>query len=135
MFDGEQRSTRIRLLGVNPPTDSSCFANAAEDTLDDLAGSTVLVEEDSAITGGSVPSRYVWLINDDGIRTLLNQLLIAEGSAYASALPADARFGAWFLASAHIAEESGVGLWAGCSSTASDNTGMAATPAAAPVGR
>jgi endonuclease YncB( thermonuclease family) len=135
MFDGEQRSTRIRLLGVNPPTDSSCFANAAENTLDDLAGSSVLVEEDSAITGGSVPSRYVWLINDDGTRTLLNQLLIAEGSAYASSLPSDARFGAWFQASAHIAEESGVGLWAGCSSTASENTGMAATPAAVPIDR
>jgi endonuclease YncB( thermonuclease family) len=135
MFDGEQGSTRIKLLGVNPPTEDTCLANAAEKTLDDLAGSTVLVEEDSAVTGGTVPSRYVWLIQDDGTRTLLNQQLIAEGSAYAADLPADARFGAWLQTTEHTAEETGVGLWAGCSSTASADTGMAATPAAVPIGR
>jgi endonuclease YncB( thermonuclease family) len=135
MFDGEQRSTRIKLLGVNPPTENSCFANAAEKSLDDLAGSTVLVEEDTAITGGTVPSRYVWLIHDDGTRTLLNQQLIAEGSAYAASLPADARFGAWFQSTAHTAEESEIGLWAGCSATASGEIGIAATPAAVPTDR
>ena len=135
MFDGEQRSTRIRLLGVNPPTDSSCFANAAENTLDDLAGSNGSRRGGLRNHRRVGPESIVWLINDDGTRTLLNQLLIAEGSAYASSLPADARFGAWFQASAHIAEESGIGLWAGCSSTASAEHGMAATPAAVPLDR
>jgi hypothetical protein len=134
MLHGKERSSRIRLLGVNPPTDGSCFANTAEKALDDLAGTTVLVEEDAAITGGSVPSRYVWLINDDGTRTLLNQRLIAEGSAYAALLPADARFAAWLNATATSADLADTGLWAGCASTeATANIGIATTPAAIPA--
>jgi endonuclease YncB( thermonuclease family) len=136
MLDGKERSSRIRLLGVNPPTDGSCFANAAESTLDDLAGATVLIESDPAITDGSVPSRYVWLVNDDGTRTLLNQRLIAEGSAYAAILPAGARFTAWFDATAKTADLADTGLWAGCASTeATASIGIATTPAAIPANR
>ncbi len=132
----KQRASRIRLLGVNPPTDGSCFGNAAESTLDDLAGAKVLVEEDAAITGGSVPSRYVWLINKDGTRTLLNQRLIAEGSAYAALLPDDARFAAWFDATAKSADLADIGLWAGCASAEVDaSIGIAASPAAIPANR
>jgi hypothetical protein len=128
-LDGAQRSSRFLLLGVNPPADGSCFADAAESTLDDLAGTSVLVEEDAAITEGSVPSRYLWLVNDDGTRTLLNQRLLAEGSAYAALLPVDARFAAWLDATAKSADLADIGLWAGCASTKSDaNIGIAATP-------
>jgi endonuclease YncB( thermonuclease family) len=113
-LDGESGSTRMRLLGVNPPTRDSCFANEAEKVLDDLVGETVLIEEDAAITGGSIPSNYVWLVDRDGTRTLLNQQLIANGAAYAAQLPEDARFGAWFEASADAADLADIGLWAGC---------------------
>jgi endonuclease YncB( thermonuclease family) len=113
-LEGESSSTRMRLLGVDPPVEGSCFANEAEKVLDDLVGETVLIEEDAAITGGSTPSNYVWLVDRDGTRTLLNQQLIADGAAYAAELPEDARFGAWFEASAEAADLADIGLWAGC---------------------
>lgn len=132
----KQRASRIRLLGVNLPADGTCFANNSRKALDDLAGESVLIEEDAAITGGSVPSRYIWLINDDGTRTLLNQRLIAEGNAYAALLPADARFAAWFDATARTADLADIGLWSGCASTESDaSIGIAATPVAVPANR
>jgi hypothetical protein len=74
----------------------------------------VLVEEDGAITGGSGQIRYVWLVNDDGTRTSINQRLIAEGFATTGSLPADARFGAWLLESQSLAEDAEIGLWGGC---------------------
>jgi endonuclease YncB( thermonuclease family) len=111
---GESKSQRIQLLGVEPPADGECFAGEAESTLDELSGTTVLIEEDAAITGGRTPQRYVWLVNVDGTRTLLNQALIAEGKAAAGEAPGDARFGLWLELTGIAAKDAGVGMWGGC---------------------
>ena len=129
---GEVKSQRIQLLGVEPPAEGECFANQAEITLDDLAGTQVLVEEDAAITGGRIPQRYVWLVNIDGTRTLLNQMLIAEGMADAGEVPGDARFGLWLELESGAAEKAEVGMWGDCSTPtdASPIPGGKSTPAA-----
>ena len=113
-IEGRAAGIRIHLLGVDPLADGACVEDDAADLLDELIGATVLVEEDAALTGGSVPARYLWLLQPDGTRTLLNQRLIADGLVNVYQLPADARFGMWMEFSAVVAEESGVGLWGSC---------------------
>jgi hypothetical protein len=113
-FEGKTRSERVQLLGIEPLTESACFADEAEKLLDELAGVTVLIEEDAALTEGKTPARYIWLTNSDGTRTLLNQLLIAEGLAHAATIPADARFGLWFESTANSTEDDQIGLLTGC---------------------
>jgi hypothetical protein len=105
--------------------------------LDQNIGQRVLVEEDTAVSGGGTV-RYVWLVNPDGTRTLLNQKLVADGLAQAAAIPDDARFGLWLQLSERSAEESRLGLWAGCetpdatsASTSTPTPGPGATPAPA----
>jgi endonuclease YncB( thermonuclease family) len=113
-LEGESKADRIQLLGVEPADEGSCFENEAENVLDDLVGASVLVEEDTAVSGGDNAVRYVWLINDDGTRTLLNQLLLATGAARADGIPGDARFGSWLESTALGAEQAGIGLWGDC---------------------
>lgn len=122
-IDGAAKSTRMLLLGVEPPAEGECFDKEAEKVLDDLAGTQVLVEADSALVDGETPARYVWLINADGTRTLVNELLVSDGRAAAERLPVDARFGAWIRESERVAEQDGAGLWGGCdgSAGATDN--------------
>jgi endonuclease YncB( thermonuclease family) len=114
LLDGRARAIRIQLLGVEPAADGECGEHAAQRAIDDLTGAKVLVEEDAAVRGGADPLRYVWLVNDDGARTLLNHALIAEGKAMASPIPSDARFGLWLAETEHAAEQANTGLWAGC---------------------
>jgi hypothetical protein len=112
-IEGEVRSERFELLGVEPLGDASCLAKEAEKLLDGLAGASVLIEEDDELTGGT-PARYIWLTNDDGTRTLLNQLLIAEGMVQAGSIPAAARFGLWFETTANAAKTDQIDLLTGC---------------------
>jgi endonuclease YncB( thermonuclease family) len=128
---GESGSQKIRLLGVEPPANGECMANEAERLLDKNAGKRVLVEEDAAIAGGKGAMRYVWLVNADGTRTLLNQKLIADGLAQAAAVPDDARFGLWMLTAERSAEEGQVGLWAGCETP--EATAATAKPSPSPT--
>jgi endonuclease YncB( thermonuclease family) len=130
---GESGAQKIRLLGVEPPARGECMADAAESLLDGNAGEQVLIEEDAAITGGSGSMRYVWLVNADGTRTLLNQKLIADGLAQAAAVPDDARFGLWLLTSERAAEEGQIGLWAGCEAPEATATTAKATPSPTPA--
>jgi endonuclease YncB( thermonuclease family) len=112
-IEGETDARRVRLLGVEPPAEDACMEHAAEELLDDLAGQRVMVEEDSAVAGDN-SLRYVWLVNADGSRSLLNQRLIGEGRAAVAPIPGDARFGLWLEATEQEAEAGKVGLWAGC---------------------
>jgi endonuclease YncB( thermonuclease family) len=130
---GESGSQKIRLLGVEPPARDECMANAAERLLDRNAGEQVLIEEDAAITGGSGSMRYVWLVNADGTRTLLNQKLIADGLAQAAAVPDAARFGLWLLTSEGTAEEGQIGLWAGCETPEATVTTAKPSPSPTPA--
>jgi len=135
LLDGRARATRIQLLGVEPPAEGECAEHGAEKVLDGLTGGEVLIEEDAAITGGTIPARYVWLVNDDGTRTLLNQQLIAEGMAVAASIPSDSRFGLWLMETKRSAEASGVGLWAGCADPEpTSGANRREPPAATPVG-
>jgi hypothetical protein len=112
--EGETKSERVQLLGVDPLTESDCLADETEKLFAEIAGTTVLIEEDAALTAGTPPARYVWLTNDDGTRTLLNQHLIAEGLAHAASVPADARFGLWFETTENSATIDQIGLLTGC---------------------
>jgi hypothetical protein len=140
-LDGESTSQAIQLLGVDPPAKGECFAHEAKKLLDDLVGSVVLVEDDAALKSGKTPARYVWLTNDDGTRTLLNQRLIAEGKVEAATIPNDARFGSWFEVSERAAQDAEVGLWTTCASpisatrvpTASSTTSPTPRPTSTPV--
>ncbi len=116
-IEGETSAMKVRLLGVDPPADDACFANEAEVRLDGLAGEQVMVEEDAAVTGGSTQAQYLWLVNPDGTRTLINQVLIAEGLAGVGETPEDARFGLWMAESGRIAKETPVGMWLECDGT------------------
>ena len=132
--DGEIAATRIRLLGVEPPAEGSCHEDTAELFLEELTGAEILVEEDPAITSVSGSARYIWLVNDDGTRTLLNHALIAEGMVMALPMPSDARFGVWLAETERAAEQAETGLWAGCPE--SDSRGDAErsdTPFATPT--
>jgi hypothetical protein len=113
-IEGETGSERFELLGVEPLNESSCLSKEAEELLDGLAGETVFLEEDKALTGGGTPARYIWLTNDDGTRTLLNQLLIAEGMGQAESIPSAARFGLWLESSGHTAKIAQIDLLTGC---------------------
>jgi endonuclease YncB( thermonuclease family) len=130
---GETGTQKIRLLGVEPPAKGECMSNEAERLLDKNTGKRVLVEEDAAITGGSGSMRYVWLINADGTRTLLNQKLIADGLTQAAAVPDDARFGLWLLTSERAAEEGQIGLWAGCETPEATATTAKPSPSPTPA--
>lgn len=110
----EAKSTRMLLLGVEPPEEGECYDTEAEKVLDDLANKQVLVETDGALDDGETPSRYIWLINADGTRTLVNEMLVSDGLAAADRLPFDARFGAWIGESERMAQAAGTGLWGGC---------------------
>jgi len=130
---GESGTQKIRLLGVDPPADGECMANAAERLLDKNAGEQVLIEEDAAISGGSGTVRYVWLVNGDGTRTLLNQKLIAEGLVQTAAVPDEARFGLWMLTAERTAEEGQIGLWAGCETPEATATTAKPSPSPTPT--
>ena len=86
----------------------------AEQLLDALEGTTVLVEEDGAGGDDAPSARYVWLVDANGARTLLNHRLIAQGRAEAGSLPDGARFGVWLRSTERSAKERGIGLWGAC---------------------
>ncbi len=121
-------ANRVRLLGVIAPDKGGCYAGKAKERLGNLIGKTVLLERDEAVTGGSVTVRYVWVENEDGTRSLLNQQVIAEGMGRAASLPADARFGAWLAESERVARDEAAGQWKGCALPE-------ASPVASPVAR
>lgn len=132
---GKDKPQQIRLLGVDSPSEDACFADEAKTLLDDLAGTAVLVETDAALKSGKPLVRYVWLSNDDGSRTLLNQRLIAEGKAQASSIPADARFGLWFETTEGVAKNGQVGLWAACETPESATQVPTSSSATSPTPR
>jgi endonuclease YncB( thermonuclease family) len=104
---------------VAPPLPGACFESESVTRLAGLIGERVIVEPDSAVRGGSTTLGYVWRLNEDGTRELINVLLIEEGLASAEQIPVDARFGAWLRASQTAAEVAAVGLWGACANVAS----------------
>jgi hypothetical protein len=104
----------FRMLGVAPEADDPRTDSPAELLLDSLVPGVVLIEEDSSINSGDVPARYIWLVNVDGTRSMLNHRLIAEGLAEADTLPAAARFGRWLEAVDQDTVAGGSGVWRGC---------------------
>ena len=116
-LEGETKARRIRLLGVTPPEKGACMEHGAEVLLDKLAGRTVLVETDPAVGGDDSDERYVWLVGDDGRRTLLNRRLVAEGRAMAQNIAGEASVEIWMEATERVAKAKKVGLWAPCTSS------------------
>ena len=111
---------RVRLIGIDSPAGGDspeCYAQEAAARTQALVLDQVvsLVREHGADTSARSEMdqhgqllRYVWLA--DG--TMLNQRLIAEGSARAS--PADTRFAERFAADEAVARAAGAGLWGAC---------------------
>jgi hypothetical protein len=121
LLEGEEDSTEIGLIGVAPPTEDDCLVDESEKVLDSLAGSEVLVEADADVESDSGEDRYVWLVNEDGTRTLLNQQVIADGIATVDSLPVEARFGAWMQETENRANDAEIGIWGNCEPVVADD--------------
>ena len=106
--DGEERT--IRLAGVDAPVDDDCFSADSMRRLRRLAGATVLLESTAP---GDNETYHVWVDGDDGVRTLLNQAMIAGGHAGQTG-GNTGRFGSWLVASEERARDDGRGLWSRC---------------------
>ena len=90
-YEGESKSHKIRLLGVDVPTANT----QAVDEIMTYRGKPVWIETDPAITTTGTPAVYLWADDDDGNRVLLNQVLIADGAATVSTISEEARFAIW----------------------------------------
>ncbi len=129
----KDKADKIRLLGVDAPAKDDCYADEAKAFLSDLAGETVLLEKDDSVTGGSGAIRYVWLVNRDGTRTLINQQVIVEGYGEIGAIPAEARFAAWLGEGERAAEASAAGLWTACAATPTPTSTNTPSPTSTPA--
>jgi hypothetical protein len=104
--------TAITLIGANVPATGSCYSLQALAELSLYTGATVLLESDAALT--SETDRYVWTVNPDGTKSLLNQLLLESGTARYTSTPNAARFAAWLQGTEKAAQDLGAGLWTTC---------------------
>jgi endonuclease YncB( thermonuclease family) len=104
-YDGESKSHKIRLLGVDVPATNT----PAVDEIMTYRGEPVWIETDPAVTTTGTPAVYLWAEDDDGNRVLINQVLIADGAATASTIPEEARFAAWLTQTGDQAAESNDG--------------------------
>jgi hypothetical protein len=104
--------TAITLIGANVPTTGTCYSLQALAELSQYTGATVLLESDAALT--SEADRYVWIVNPDGTKSLLNQLLLESGTARYTSTPNAARFAAWLQDTEKAAQDLGAGLWSTC---------------------
>jgi hypothetical protein len=100
------------LIGADLPSGSDCYAEQALAAIVPLIGAQAMVESDPAVEGGS--NVYLWIVRPGGVRTMLNNELVASGAARLLALPNTARFAAWLQSSEAAAQASGAGLWATC---------------------
>lgn len=100
------------LIGTDIPSGDECFGNEAVAYLLQFIDSAAIIESDPAVEGeGAI---YLWIVQPDGGKALLNQQLLADGIARASNLPDEARFGSWMSSSEQTAQLNGVGLWPIC---------------------
>ncbi len=105
---------RLRYIGINAPENTSqkeCFgqeATAANRQL--VEGKQVRLEKDVSETDryGRL-LRYVYLDNE-----MINEILVAQGYAFASAYPPDVKYQENFSTQEKTARERGSGLWGGC---------------------
>ncbi len=106
---GEQE---VVLLGSSLPGPSDCYFRESTVAAFAYVGSNVLLEADSSVLGEGI--LYLWVIESDGNRVLLNQALVADGAARVTALPESARFALWMSTSESIANRDSRGLWESC---------------------
>jgi hypothetical protein len=104
----------ITLAGVEMPADASCYEGSTDllVTLGTLYGTNVFLEADPAVT--EPDTYYVWIVDEQGNRALLNQTLVANGLVIEGDLPEAARFGAWIEQTESLAQADGIGLWSTC---------------------
>lgn len=113
---------RIRLIGINAPeiggqrTSAECFGiEAARRTKELIEGKQIALERDVSETDAyGRLLRYVYI---NGI--MLNELLVREGYAHASAYPPDVKYANQLRDAEHIARARGSGLWSKCPTNAS----------------
>lgn len=110
----------VRLAGVDAPREGECFAGQATTRLERLAGDEALVEDDP-----DSDAVYVWIEDEDGIRTLLNNSVIAAGSA-AFLEGTTGAFAALLAESDRQARTDLAGLWGAC--TSQHGTGRSIEP-------
>ena len=109
---------KLRYIGIDTPETVDprkavqCYGREASDYNKQLvAGKTVYLEKDISETDryGRL-LRYVYL--EDG--QMVNELLVKEGYAHASAYPPDVKYQDQFKAAEQTARDSGKGLWGSC---------------------
>lgn len=102
----------VTLLGATIPGGGDCYTLEALTTLAGMLMSQVLLESDPG--AGVNDGYYLWLVEPDGSKVLMNDLLLEQGSATLEPLPEAARFGTWLADTERTARESGAGLWSTC---------------------
>lgn len=103
----------VALAGAAIPTGTTCFDQTTTLlTVGELTGQEVWLERDPAVTDAD--TYYVWYVDDQGNRVMLDQTLVANGRAVEGDLPEAARFGAWIEQTEEIARAEGAGLWTIC---------------------
>lgn len=108
---------RVRYIGIDTPETQhptqgkECYGSEARDKNKSLVeGKTVRLESDRSNTDRyDRLLRYVWV--DD---VLVNQVLVAEGFAFANPYPPDTRYQALFEMAEVTARLQAQGLWAVC---------------------
>jgi hypothetical protein len=102
----------VKINGIAAPAADSCFsADALQATTDLLKGKTVQVERERTNLVGDELLRDVWIVNDDGTRTLAAAALAEQGAATVETKGANTRYAGWIDAAAATAQAGGTGVW------------------------
>lgn len=102
----------VKINGIAAPAADSCFsADALQATTDLLKGKTVQVERERTNLVGDELLRDIWIVNDDGTRTLAAAALAEQGAATVETKGANTRYAGWIDAAAATAQASGTGVW------------------------
>jgi endonuclease YncB( thermonuclease family) len=112
----KDEEVRVTYLGVTVPTGDACYAAEATAANADLVdGKTVLLEREwkNRAPRGAV-ARDVWIVNDDGSRTLVAAELVARGAATPNPVEPDIRYAGVLSAAATTAYYGGLGFWNAC---------------------
>ncbi len=105
----------VQLIGLDVPVKDECFAPDSKKQLAKLAGASILLETDDAVSDDDPLPRHVW--SEDGSVLLSNELVRL---GFATATTDGHRFQAMLSASEAQARDTSKGLWASCQTTAQE---------------
>ncbi len=113
-IDGEV--VPVRYTGTSAPERDDCsFDQALDANRDLITGQTVFLErQNTNAAADGAWLRDVWIESEDGALELVSGVLVAAGAVDVAIEEPDSRYAGYLTSLAAIAEEDGVGIWAGC---------------------